>query len=221
MIVFEHVSKLYEGTNTLALNDISFHIQSGEFVALKGMSGSGKTTILSMILKDVNPTAGNIYINGKDISEIKNKDIPKYRSSIGMVFQDFKLVDDLNAFENIHLAYMLAGGRRQDAQRRITSVMSMLGIDHLHKRLPSQLSGGEAQKICIARAIVNQPSLLIADEPTGNLDPDSTKEIFSLLKLINSQKIAVFMASHDHEAINEIGCRVIDLDVINITGGEK
>lgn len=213
MIVFDKVCKTYESPYCEVLKDFSEHIRQGEFVCVTGESGSGKTTLLSMILKETNPTGGTISVYGKNIENLKKGDIPGYRSSIGMIFQDFRLIEDLNAYENVRLAYMLAGGRKKDEVRRITSVFSMLGINELHKRLPSEMSGGQQQKVCLARAIVNQPRLLLADEPTGNLDPKSSEEIYALFRLINMQNITIMMVTHDIEGIKAINNkRVISLD---------
>lgn len=212
MVIYENVSKIYEEPYCEAVKDFSSHIKQGEFVALTGKSGSGKTTLLSMILKEITPSSGRIIVDGTDLDSISKVKLPKYRCQIGSIFQDFRLIEDIDAYENVRLAYMLNGGRSKDESRRVSSIFSMLGIDALHKRLPRQMSGGEQQKVCMARAIVNQPGLLIADEPTGNLDPKSSEEIFSLLKLINMQRITVIMATHDLDAVKRLGCREINLD---------
>lgn len=212
MIVFEKVTKKYENPECIAVSDFSERIKPGEFVALTGKSGSGKTTLLSLILKEIEPTSGRIMVDGKDIGKYGKRNIPQYRSSLGVIFQDFKLVADMNAYDNVKLAYMLSGGRMKDSERRISSVFSMLGIENLHKRLPKEMSGGQQQKVCLARAIVNQPRILLADEPTGNLDENSSGEIFSLFRLINEQKITILMATHDLNMLKTVNAREINLD---------
>lgn len=212
MIVFENVSKIYESPYCEAVSNFSEHIRPGECVSLIGKSGSGKTTLLSMLLKEIEPSSGRIIVNGKDISTLKYSEIPKYRLNIGVIFQDFRLVEDMNAFDNVKLAYMLSGGRMKDAVKRVTSVFSMLGIADLHKRLPKEMSGGQQQKVCLARAIVNQPRILLADEPTGNLDQESSDEIYALFRLLSMQNIGIVMATHDYEGTKKINSRVINLE---------
>ena len=212
MIRFEGVSKVYDSPYCEAIMDFHEHIRPGEFAVLAGRSGSGKSTILSMILKEIEPTSGRIYVDRQDLSNIGPGKVPMYRTSIGMIFQDFRLVEDMDAYENVKLAYMLSGARMKDAPRKIAAVFKMLGIETLHKRLPKEMSGGQQQKVCLARALINTPRILLADEPTANLDYESSKEIYSLFKLINSQNITILMATHDIEGVKDCNCRIINLD---------
>ena len=212
MIEFIDVSMQYSPQEKPVLENFNLHVRPGEFVALTGKSGSGKTTLISLLTRQLLPTKGEIRVDGRDITLISDRDIPAYRRNIGIVFQDFKLIQDQTAFENVALSLLFAGGRNRDIERRTASVFSMLGITNLHKRYPSELSGGQQQKVCIARAIVNQPRLLLADEPTGNLDPAASEEIFSMFKLINSRGIAVVLATHDLERLKGLECRNICLD---------
>lgn len=211
MIKYEHVGKTYDEPYCEAVKDFSLWIKPGEFYAMTGESGSGKTTLLELIMKEIEPTNGKVIVDGKDISLIKKGELPMYRRSLGMIFQDFRLIPDINAFENVRLAMILADGNMKTSHHRVTSVFSMLGITHLHKKLPREMSGGEQQKVCLARAIVNQPRILLCDEPTGNLDPKASDGIFELLKLINMQGVTILLATHDIERVNALGVKLVEL----------
>ena len=219
MIVFDNVTKKYEIEDDVltVYQDFSETIEDGEFVVVTGKSGSGKTTMLQMLLKDTEPQDGEILVDGKLLSTMSKGQIPFYRRSIGVVFQDSKLIPDLSVYDNLYVSIIATGGAGKDAAKKITNVLTMLGIDHLHRRLPMQLSGGEQQKVCLARAIINNPKILLVDEPTGNLDPTSSAEINRLLQVINNQGITVLMATHDLKAALNKGRRIIDLDSINKT----
>lgn len=219
MIVFDNVTKKYEIEDDVltVYQDFSETIEDGEFVVVTGKSGSGKTTLLQMLLKDTEPQDGEILVDGKLLSTMSKGQIPFYRRSIGVVFQDSKLIPDLSVYDNLYVSIIATGGAGKDAAKKIANVLTMLGIDHLHRRLPMQLSGGEQQKACLARAIINNPKILLVDEPTGNLDPTSSAEINRLLQVINNQGITVLMATHDLKAALSKGCRIIDLDNINKT----
>ncbi len=219
MIVFSNVTKEYETENgTLTVyRDFSAEIEDGEFVVITGESGSGKTTLLRMLLKETDPQRGDILVDGQRLSQIKKEQIPFYRRGIGVVFQDFKLIPDLCVYDNLYVSILATGGAGKDAVHKITNVLTMLGIDHLHKRFPKQMSGGEQQKVCLARAIINNPKILLVDEPTGNLDPASSIEINRLLQVINDQGITVVMATHDTISMGGAGRRRIDLDSIKKT----
>ncbi len=219
MIVFDNVTKKYEIEDDVltVYQDFSETIEDGEFVVVTGKSGSGKTTMLQMLLKDTEPQDGEILVDGKLLSTMSKGQIPFYRRSIGVVFQDSKLIPDLSVYDNLYVSIIATGGAGKDAAKKIANVLTMLGIDHLHRRLPMQLSGGEQQKVCLARAIINNPKILLVDEPTGNLDPASSAEINRLLQVINYQGITVLMATHDLKAALNKGRRIIDLDSINKT----
>ncbi len=214
MISFSHVTKEYESEDgkVLVYEDFSEEIEKGEFVVLTGESGSGKTTLIKMLLKETEPDKGTILVDGKDISRIEHKDIPFYRRSIGVLFQDFRLIQEFSVYDNLMAAILATGGSGKDAEQKIVNVLTMLGIDSLHKRYPKQMSGGEQQKVCLARAIINNPGILLVDEPTGNLDPTSSAEIMRLLDVVNGQGITIVMATHDISAAESPGRRRIDLD---------
>ena len=219
MIIFKDVTKRYETENgpLTVYRNFSETIEDGEFVVITGESGSGKTTLLQMVLKDTDPQSGEIIVDGKCLSSMTREQIPFYRRSIGVVFQESKLIPNLSVFDNLYVSIIATGGKGKDAGIKIANLLTMLEIDHLHKRLPEQLSGGEKQKVCLARAIINNPKLLLVDEPTGNLDPVSSLEINRLLQVINNQGITVLMATHDLKAAISKGRRRLDLDSINNT----
>lgn len=197
MIEFQHIDKYYESTRTSVLKDFNATIEHGEFVMITGESGSGKTTLIRMLLKEVEPDAGKIYVRERDIGRLTPEKIPYYRRNIGVIFQDFRLIPDLDAYHNIKLAPIAVGGSWKNTPVRIGNIMKMMGISHLRGKKPAEMSGGEQQKICLARAIVNNPQILLADEPTANLDPDSTEEILKLFRIINAQGTTIVMATHD------------------------
>ena len=204
-----HVSKKYG--DQLALDDVSITVANGEFVFLVGPSGAGKSTLLRMIYMEEQPTDGQVVVGSFVSTQIKRKDIPHLRRRIGVVFQDFKLLDDRDVFENVAIAMRVCGAKSFEIKRKVTSVVNQVGLLHKRKDLPNKLSGGEQQRVAIARALVNSPAVLLADEPTGNLDPVVTEEILRLLFKINSGGTAVLMTTHDHELVKNFGPRVIHL----------
>ncbi|MBR1876554.1 MAG: ATP-binding cassette domain-containing protein [Lachnospiraceae bacterium] len=212
-IGFESVKKSYDTDQGPVFDGLDLDISEGEFILLTGKSGSGKSTVLKLILKETEPDGGRITVNGKDISGIGPKDVPEYRRNIGMIFQDFRLFRDYSVYENLEMVYIMTGGRKKEAEKKITDTLTMLGIDHLHKRRPDELSGGETQKICMARALMTNPVILLADEPTGNLDPVSSGEIIKLMELIHRHGTTVVMATHDLDTVSllENSARRIDL----------
>ena len=217
MITFNHVSKEYKTEDNVSkvYEDFNEEIEDGEFVVLTGESGSGKTTLIKMLLKETEPQSGSIIVDGQDISKLQRKQIPYYRRGIGVLFQDFRLIQNESVYDNLVNAILATGGSIKDAEKKIVNVLTMLGIDYLHKRYPREISGGEQQKVCLARAIINNPKLLLVDEPTGNLDPDASEEINRLLEVIHDQGITIVMATHDQDAATRKGRRHIDLDNLN------
>lgn len=199
IIRFSSVAKTYHGENLdcTVFTDFSATVERGEFAVLTGVSGSGKTTLIKMLLADVKPDAGEIWVGGKDVTKLKPRQIPVYRRGMGVIFQDYKLVKEKSAEDNIRLAIMAAGAPLHDANKKIWNVARLLGITELLKRRPDEMSGGQQQKICLARAIVNNPPILLADEPTANLDPGYSKEIMRLFKIINSMGYTLFVATQD------------------------
>ena len=211
MIEFKNVSKVYN-KNVKALSNVELSIDKGEFVFLVGPSGAGKSTFIKMLLKEVEPTTGNIVIGDEDLSKIKRRQIPYHRRKIGMVFQDFRLIPTLNVYENVAFAMRVVGASPKEIRKRVPMVLSLVGLSDKYKMFPSELSGGEQQRVSIARAIVNNPKVLIADEPTGNLDPDTAKEIMELIDDINKAGTTVLMATHAKDIVNSMKKRVIAID---------
>ena len=211
MIEFNNVSKIYNN-NVKALSDVSVKIDSGDFVFLVGPSGSGKSTFIKMLLKEIEPTMGSITVADKDLSEIKRNQIPYYRRKIGMVFQDFRLIPTLNVYENVAFAMRVVEASQKEIRKRVPMVLSLVGLSHKYKMFPSELSGGEQQRVSLARAIVNNPSVLIADEPTGNLDPDTANEIMELLDDINKSGTTIVMATHAKDIVDSMKKRVIAIE---------
>ena len=211
MIEFNNVSKIYNN-NVKALSNVSVKIDSGDFVFLVGPSGSGKSTFIKMLLKEIEPTMGSITVADKDLSEIKRNQIPYYRRKIGMVFQDFRLIPTLNVYENVAFAMRVVEASQKEIRKRVPMVLSLVGLSHKYKMFPNELSGGEQQRVSLARAIVNNPSVLIADEPTGNLDPDTAKEIMELLEDINKSGTTIVMATHAKDIVDSMKKRVIAIE---------
>ena len=210
MIVFESVTKVYE-PDVVALNDVSFHIDKGEFVFVVGASGSGKSTLVRLLLKELEPSSGKIVVGGRDLTRLKRSKVPMLRRNIGCVFQDFKLLPRRNAAENIAYALKVQGESRGNIRKKVPEVLSMVGLSHKANSLPDELSGGEQQRVSIARAFVNHPPLLLADEPTGNLDPDTSIGIMQLIYRINRTGTTVVVATHDREMVDKMRRRVIEL----------
>ncbi|HLV33320.1 MAG TPA: cell division ATP-binding protein FtsE [Chitinispirillaceae bacterium] len=196
MIQFTHVTKIYDGIYE-ALNDVSFLIDKAEFVFLTGASGAGKTTLLKHIYMEEKPSSGHVFTCGYDSKYVRNRDLPFLRRKLGIVFQDFRLLNDRNVFENVAFALRVTGTKEREIKRKVFEVLALTGLSHKCFNYPNQLSGGEQQRVSIARAIVNDPWVLLADEPTGNLDKDVSLEIFKLLQTINSWGTTVILATHD------------------------
>ena len=220
MIEFNNVSKIYNN-NVKALSDVSVKIDSGDFVFLVGPSGSGKSTFIKMLLKEIEPTMGNITVADKKLSEIKRNQIPYYRRKIGMVFQDFRLIPTLNVYENVAFAMRVVEASQKEIRKRVPMVLSLVGLSHKYKMFPNELSGGEQQRVSLARAIVNNPSVLIADEPTGNLDPDTAKEIMELLEDINKSGTTIVVATHAKDIVDNMKKRVIAIEKGSIVRDDR
>ncbi len=214
MIHFKSVSKIYpiNSDHMIALEKITFRIRPREFVSLVGQSGAGKTTLLRLLLKEENPSGGEILVDGQKLEEVVSKELPLYRRKIGAVFQDFKLLPNKTAYENIAFAMEAAGRTDEEIQEDIPEILKLVGLSDRGHHFPYQLSGGEKQRVAIGRALAHRPVILIADEPTGNLDPLHTWDIIRLLFKINEMGTTVILATHDREIINTIGKRVVTLD---------
>jgi cell division transport system ATP-binding protein len=211
MIVFEGVTKIYE-PHVVALREASFVIEKGEFVFLVGPSGSGKSTIMRLLLKELDPTSGRIIVGGRELARLKNSKVPMLRRNIGCVFQDFKLLPNRTTAENVAYALKVQGESKRDIRGKVPEVLALVGLSGKTNSLPDELSGGEQQRVSIARAFVNHPPLLICDEPTGNLDPDTSVGIMQLLYRINRTGTTVVMATHDREMVDKMRKRVIALE---------
>jgi cell division transport system ATP-binding protein len=212
VIRFDHVTKIYPSQQRPALSDVSVDVQKGEFVFLVGPSGSGKSTMLRLVLKEERPTSGHIHVNGKDLGRLTNWRVPALRRSIGTVFQDFRLLPNKTVHENIAFALEVIGKPRHLIQKIVPDVIDLVGLEGKGERKPDELSGGEQQRVAIARAFVNRPVLLIADEPTGNLDPGTSVGIMKLLDRINRRGTTVVMATHDQAIVDQMRKRVVELE---------
>ena len=220
MIKLEHVSKSYSA-GIPALNDISLNIEEGEFVFIVGNSGSGKSTLIKLLLKELEPTKGVITINNRNLNAIRRKQIPKYRRNVGVVFQDFRLLKDRNVYENVAFAQKVIGTPARLIRSSVPTMLSMVGLAAKYKSYPKQLSGGEQQRVAIARALVNQPKILLADEPTGNLDNHNAWEIMKLLEEINQKGTTVVVVTHNLEIVKAMKKRVITMKKCVIISDEK
>ena len=212
MIRFDNVTKVYPSQSRPALNDISVEVDKGEFVFLVGASGSGKSTFLRLVLREERPTKGQIHVAGKELNKLSSWKVPALRRRIGTVFQDFRLLPNKTVFENVAFALEVLGRTKADIAVAVPEVLELVGLDGKEERMPDELSGGEQQRVAIARAFVNRPMLLIADEPTGNLDPATSVGIMRLLDRINRTGTTVVMASHDAAIVDQMRKRVIELE---------
>jgi cell division transport system ATP-binding protein len=210
VIYFNNVSKIYK--DATALLDITFAVEAGEFVSIVGHSGAGKTTLTKMILAEENPTDGTVFFESIDVHKLKNKDLTKLRRRIGVVFQDYKLLSSKTAYENIAFAMEAVGKTEEEIKSDVPHVLELVDLSHRINHFPNQMSGGEQQRLAIARAIINQPELIIADEPTGNLDPVNTHEIVQILKKINDLGTTVILTTHNRGVIESINKRVITME---------
>ena len=220
MIYFNNVSKFYS-KDSIGLDDVTLAVTAGEFVSIVGHSGAGKSTLLKMILADEKPTEGTVFFESLNVHKLKNKELTKLRRRIGIVFQDFKLLSNKTAYENIAFAMEAAGKSDEEIKSDVPHVLELVDLTHRTSHFPDQMSGGEQQRLAIARAIINQPELIIADEPTGNLDPINTFEVIQLLKKINDIGTTVILATHNRGVIDSVGGRVITVEKGKIIRDDK
>jgi cell division transport system ATP-binding protein len=220
MIRFEHVTK-YFSDRDLSVEDISFSISAGEFVSIVGHSGAGKTTMIRLLLGEVKPTSGNIWFDDFDVDGLTQSELPAYRRRIGVVFQDFRLLPNKTAFENVAFAMEAAGKTDEEIVSDVPHALELVGLSHKARAFPSEMSGGERQRLAIARAIINQPEVILADEPTGNLDPQSTYEIVEILKKINDLGTTVIITTHNKGIIDALGKRVVTIEKGRIVKDDK
>jgi cell division transport system ATP-binding protein len=220
MIVFDGVTKVYDPDVT-ALRDVSFVIDKGDFVFIVGASGSGKSTIIRLLLKEVEPTRGRIIVGGRDLGRLPRSKVPMLRRNVQCVFQDFKLLPNRTSYENVAYALKVQGESRESIRKKVPEVLGLVGLSHKGSSLPDELSGGEQQRVSIARAVVNHPPLLVCDEPTGNLDPDTSVGIMQLLYRINRAGTTILMVTHDREMVDKMRKRVIALDEGRLARDER
>lgn len=220
MIEISKLYKTYEA-GTKALNDINIKIEDGEFVFIIGRSGSGKSTLLKLLLKEIEPTTGQIIVNNMNLGKMPRRFVPKYRRRLGVVFQDFRLLKDRNIYENIAFALRVVGASSRTIKESVPVMLRMVGLSPKYKFYPKQLSGGEQQRVAIARALINHPEILLADEPTGNLDSHNSREIMKLLERINRKGTTVIVVTHSQEIVNEMRKRVITMDRGSVVSDER
>ena len=211
IIAMDHISKQYS-TGVEALSDVSIRIHKGEFVFVVGKSGSGKSTFIKLLLKELNPTEGRIFVGGRQVTNLKRKQVSLYRRKIGVVFQDFRLLKNKTVFENVAFAQEIIGMTKRDIARNVPIMLEMVGLKGKEKMYPHELSGGEHQRVAIARALINQPTILLADEPTGNLDPKTAWDIMMLLEEVNKMGTTVVVVTHNNDVVDVMQKRVINLE---------
>jgi cell division transport system ATP-binding protein len=212
VINFDNVSKQYKNSNTPALNEINLNIEQGEFVFLVGQSGSGKSSLLRLLLKEEKPSSGTVTVDGINVAKLPNRKVPAFRRTMGIVFQDFRLLPGKTVFDNVAFGMEVIGKSKKEIQQRIPAILDLVGLDEKAHRLPSELSGGEQQRVALARAFVNQPRLLLADEPTGNLDPSTSVGIMKLLDRINRTGTTIVMATHDVAIVDQMRKRIVQME---------
>ena len=220
MLIMSDVSKVYPGGST-ALQNVNVHIEPGEFVFVVGPSGAGKSTFIKMLFREVLPTTGSIFVNGMDILSLSPKEIPFMRRQLGIIFQDYRLLPDRTVYENVAFAMQVIEAPHRKIKRQVMNMLDLVGLRHRANAYPNELSGGEQQRIAIARAIVNDPVFVIADEPTGNLDPETSWDIMEIFKEINETGTTIVMATHDKEVVDAMGKRVIAIEHGRIVRDEK
>ncbi|MCI8365176.1 MAG: cell division ATP-binding protein FtsE [Eubacterium sp.] len=220
MIALDGVSKQYQ-TGVDALKDVSLRIEQGEFVFVVGKSGSGKSTFIKLLLKELDPTSGKLYIAGRLVNKLRRKQVPLYRRNIGVVFQDFRLLKDRTAFENVAFAQRIIGRNKREIIRNVSTMLTIVGLTEKADAYPHELSGGEQQRVAIARALVNQPTILLADEPTGNLDPQNAWEIMMLLQEVNKMGTTVVVVTHNNDIVDIMQKRVVTLEEGHVIRDDK
>ena len=211
MIKLEHVSKAYSA-GIPALNDVNLEIREGEFVFVVGPSGAGKSTFIKLMMREEKPTEGEIYVNGQNLVKMRRRKVPYFRRTLGVVFQDFRLIPYMNVYDNVAFAMRVTNVRRREIRERVPYILKLVGLEGKSKSLPEHLSGGEQQRVALARALVNNPPLIIADEPTGNIDPELSFEIVDLLSEINKCGTTIVMVTHEHNLVSEFNHRVIMIE---------
>lgn len=211
MIRLENISKTYKRSHGLALDDVSLEVQRGEFVFLVGTSGSGKSSLLRLMLREERPDAGEVLVLGENLRRMPRRRVPKYRRRLGVVFQDFRLLSNKTVYQNVAFALQVIGKSKAFIESAVPDVLKLVGLDQKSGRYPTELSGGEQQRVAVARALVNRPEVLLADEPTGNLDPETSIEIMGLLERINLAGTTVIMATHDRSIVDRMGKRVVEI----------
>jgi cell division transport system ATP-binding protein len=212
VINFDNVSKQYKNSNTPALDGINLNIEQGEFVFLVGQSGSGKSSLLRLLLKEEKPSSGTVTVDGINVAKLPNRKVPAFRRTMGIVFQDFRLLPGKTVFDNVAFGMEVIGKSKKEIQQRIPALLDLVGLEEKAHRLPSELSGGEQQRVALARAFVNQPQLLLADEPTGNLDPSTSVGIMKLLDRINRTGTTIVMATHDVAIVDQMRKRIVQME---------
>lgn len=212
MVEMKNVRKVYGSSNTVALDGVDFRVDEGEFVFIVGASGSGKTTLMKLITGEIRPTSGRVIVNDFDMTKIRRRKLPKVRRTLGVIFQDFRLIDNMTVYDNVAFAMRVVGAKNRDIRKRVPYVLELVGLDGRERRYPSELSGGEQQRVAIARALVNNPRMIVADEPTGNLDPVRSLELMLLFEKINEMGTTILVVTHEKELVNALAKRVVVID---------
>ena len=212
MVQMNNVTKVYDSSKTVALDNVDLSINEGEFVFLVGPSGSGKTTLMKLITGEIFATSGQVIVNDFDMTGIRRSKLPKVRRSLGVIFQDFRLVDNMNVYDNVAFVMRVVGASPKDIKKRVPYVLELVGLEGREKRMPNELSGGEQQRVAIARALANNPRMIVADEPTGNLDPVRSLELMLLFEKINEMGTTILVVTHEKELVNAFAKRVITID---------
>lgn len=212
MVEMKNVRKVYGSSNTVALDGVDFRVDEGEFVFIVGASGSGKTTLMKLITGEIRASSGKVIVNDFDMTKIRRRKLPKVRRTLGVIFQDFRLIDNMTVYDNVAFAMRVVGAKNRDIRKRVPYVLELVGLDGRERRYPSELSGGEQQRVAIARALVNNPRMIVADEPTGNLDPVRSLELMLLFEKINEMGTTILVVTHEKELVNALAKRVVVID---------